>query len=188
MKHKNIIVLYGPPGVGKLTVANQLVEKCPNFKLFHVHLLADLISSLFETGTKEFADSFTHLWLFLFKKSLSTDINGLVVTLVYGVQTLEGKDDDYFFTQIIQTANDANADIQFVKLECADDELDRRVQSETRKKFKKMTDIDVLRNLRKKYKVDQQIPFIDSIVIDTTKLSPTETASRIKEELKNQIW
>jgi RNase adaptor protein for sRNA GlmZ degradation len=121
---------------------------------------------------------------FFSKKRYQQTSAGLFVTLIYGVQTLEGKEDDHFFAQIIQTAKNAKADIQFVKLECADEELNKRVQSEARKKFSKITGIDVLENLRKKYKVDQKIPLVDSIVIDTTKLCPTEIAYKIKEELK----
>lgn len=183
MKSKTVIILYGPPGVGKLTVANELIKATSDFKLFHIHMLADLVNSLFATGTREFVDSFIHLWLFLFKKTLSTDINGLVVTLVYGVQTLEGKKDDKFFAQIVKTAKEVGANTFFVKLECSDDELNKRVKSESRTKFKKITDSSVLQSIRKKYKVDQQIPFTKSIVIETTKLSPTETAKLIKEKL-----
>ena len=116
MKQRNVIILYGPPGVGKLTVAKEFIEIIQNFKLFHVHLLADLLSSLFKTGTKEFADSFTDLWLFLFKKVLLTNIDGLVVTLIYGVQTLEGKKDDEFFSQIIKVAEEVDANIFFIKI------------------------------------------------------------------------
>lgn len=61
MKSKTVIILYGPPGVGKLTVANELIKATSDFKLFHVHMLADLVSSLFATGKREFVDSFIHL-------------------------------------------------------------------------------------------------------------------------------
>lgn len=70
MNRKRVIILYGPPGVGKLTVGQALAKKT-DLKLFHVHLLADLVSSLFDTGTKNFVDTFIYLWLFLFRKALS---------------------------------------------------------------------------------------------------------------------
>ena len=93
---KKVIVLYGPPGVGKLTVAEELVKKT-GYKLFHVHMLADLAHALFDFGTKQFAETFTELWLLLFKKTLETETTGIIVTLIYGVQTHEGKHDDEFF-------------------------------------------------------------------------------------------
>jgi hypothetical protein len=181
-KRKKVIILYGPPGVGKLTVAKQLTKQT-GFKIFHVHLLADLLNSIFEFGTKEFADNFTYLWLFLFQKALIKNQTGLIVTLIYGVQTLEGKKDDAFFKKIIKIAKQSKADIFFVKLKCSDQEINKRIRAVDRKKFNKLTDPNKLKILRQKYKVDQLIPFYNSLEIDTTKLKPEQTAIKIKRIL-----
>ena len=150
-QRKKVIILYGPPGVGKLTVAQELSKKV-NFKLFHVHLLADLVNSIFDFGTEEFADTFAYLWLFLFKKALSTKTKGVIVTLVYGVQTLEGKKDDQFFANIAKQTSECKADIFFIKLKCSDEELEKRIRSELRKKFNKITDQTSLKNCVKNTK------------------------------------
>ncbi|MFH1209967.1 MAG: shikimate kinase, partial [archaeon] len=41
-----LIYIYGPPAVGKLTVTKELA-KLTNFKIFHAHLTADYVSSVF---------------------------------------------------------------------------------------------------------------------------------------------
>lgn len=41
-----LIFIYGLPGVGKLTVAKELT-KLTGYRLFHVHLLADMLESVF---------------------------------------------------------------------------------------------------------------------------------------------
>ncbi len=38
-----LYVLYGLPGVGKLTVARELSRLRPEYKLFHIHMLADML-------------------------------------------------------------------------------------------------------------------------------------------------
>lgn len=42
-----LVVIYGAPGVGKLTVARELARKT-GYKLFHNHLTVDLVKSLFD--------------------------------------------------------------------------------------------------------------------------------------------
>lgn len=183
MRRKKVIILYGPPGVGKLTVGRALAKQT-GLKLFHVHLLADLVSSLFNTGTKEFVDTFIPLWLFLFAKALSSKNQGLIATLIYGIQTLEGKKDEKFFHQIARIAEKHHARLTFIKLQCADPELRRRIQSKSREKFGKLTDYRLVEKIRRKYPVDQPIPFADSLEIDTSKMSPSQTATKIKRTLK----
>jgi adenylate kinase family enzyme len=51
----NIVVLYGPPASGKLTVAKKLAA-LTGFTLLHNHLIADLASSLFPYGTREYSN------------------------------------------------------------------------------------------------------------------------------------
>lgn len=183
MPQKTVIILYGPPGVGKLTVGRALSAQT-GLKLFHVHLLADLVSSLFDTGTKEFVDTFIPLWLFLFEAALSSKNKGLIATLIYGIQTLEGKKDEKFFRQIARIAEKHHARLIFIKLKCDDPELRKRIQSKSRRKFGKLTDYRLVEKIRRKYPVDQPIPFADSLEIDTTKMSPAQTATEIERALK----
>ena len=49
----NLIFIYGPPAVGKLTTAIKLSEKL-NYKIFHNHLVIDLVKSVYEQFTNEF--------------------------------------------------------------------------------------------------------------------------------------
>src|ERR1700687_711257 len=46
-----LVVLYGPPGVGKLTIGTELSE-LTGFKLFHNHLTVDLVTSVFPPGSE----------------------------------------------------------------------------------------------------------------------------------------
>ena len=49
-----LILLYGPPAVGKLTIAKELA-RLTGFKLFHAHLTSDVVEAIFPRGTPRFA-------------------------------------------------------------------------------------------------------------------------------------
>lgn len=44
-----LIFIYGPPAVGKLSVANALA-KLTGYRVFHNHLTIDLVRSIFDWG------------------------------------------------------------------------------------------------------------------------------------------
>lgn len=48
-----LILIYGSPTVGKLTVANKIVKQT-DFKVFHNHLTIDAVAPVFEFGNAPF--------------------------------------------------------------------------------------------------------------------------------------
>jgi len=49
----NLVYLYGPPAVGKLTVAKEL-PLLTSYRVFHNHLTIDCITPVFEFGSEVF--------------------------------------------------------------------------------------------------------------------------------------
>ena len=49
----NLVYIYGPPGVGKLTVSKEL-QKLLGYKLFHNQLSIEFVKSVFDFGTPSF--------------------------------------------------------------------------------------------------------------------------------------
>src|SRR5438067_8306308 len=45
------VILYGPPGVGKLTVGTELA-RLTGFKLLHNHLSVNMVTAVFERGSE----------------------------------------------------------------------------------------------------------------------------------------
>jgi len=182
---KKVIVLYGPPGVGKFTVGKELV-KLTNYKLFHIHLLADLIHSVFNYGTREFSDTFTDIYIRFFKKIIKSSIQGIILTLVYGVITYKGEADEKFIKDIIKYTKQNKANIYFIKLNCHEEDLYKRIRGLSRKKFDKIKRPNKLKQLLRNYPIiNKNIPFIKSFFINTSNKSPYQIAKEILKLLDN---
>ncbi len=50
----NLVIIFGPPAVGKMTVAQEL-SKITDIKVFHNHMTIDLLTKFFEFGSEPFA-------------------------------------------------------------------------------------------------------------------------------------
>ena len=51
----NLMVLLGPPAVGKMTVG-QALQKLTDYKLFYNHLSLELVNQFFDFGTPNFSN------------------------------------------------------------------------------------------------------------------------------------
>jgi hypothetical protein len=57
-----LVFLYGPPGVGKLTVGRELAA-LTGFKLFHNHLGVNAVRAVFPPGTEPWNRLVGQLWI-----------------------------------------------------------------------------------------------------------------------------
>jgi hypothetical protein len=68
----NLVVIYGPPASGKLTVAQEL-SAITGYKLFHNHLTVNAVAALFEFGSAEFMRLLRHIPLALLSEAVLVD-------------------------------------------------------------------------------------------------------------------
>lgn len=178
-----LIVLYGPPASGKLTVAKS-VAKASGYPLFHNHMVADFASTLFAYGTDGYAALSERLRSMAVDAAIKENLPGLVMTFAYGVETSGGKRDDAVLKSIANRVTRGGGSVLFVRLICDDANLLKRVGRPDRTKFHKLTKPAILRRILRDYRVKDAVPFAESLVIDTGKVSPSTAARRILSETK----
>lgn len=173
-----LVFLHGMPGVGKLTVGEELARRT-GYRLFHNHLTVDLATAVFEFGSPGFIDLREHIWLEVFRRAAEEEIP-LVFT--FAAERTVG---EAFVERARDLVEGAGGEIVFVELRCDPDELGRRVESPERRRFGKLASAETLRSLARDgvlYHLEVP-PGARSVRLDTTTLSPEDTAAEIIDRL-----
>ncbi len=173
-----LIIIYGPPASGKLTVAKEL-SKITGYKLLHNHLFADLAGEIFEFGNKDFFEFINETRLNLIERALKKKVEGIIMTLVY----IKGKHEP-LLRKLIKLVNKNRGTYHFVRLKCTNKELLKRVKLPSRKKYRKLTSQKILNQSLKEGDKNEKIKFVRSYEINNTKIPAKKVSEMIKEHCK----
>ena len=168
-----LVFLYGPPAVGKLTVARELAEQT-GFKLFDNHVSINAVLPYFAFGTPPFSRIVGTLRKMVIEEAAKADLD-LIFTVVYS-----SPGDNMEVADLTAVVELNGGEVCFVRLHCAEDELKNRIYSETRAARHKVASLDVLEDLLERYDLFAEVPGRASLSVDTT-LSPEHVAERIIE-------
>ncbi|MBB4634794.1 AAA family ATPase [Longimicrobium terrae] len=172
-----LVVLYGRPGVGKLTIGRHLAERT-GFRLFHNHLAFDLALSLFKFGSPEFIELREEVWLSSLTRAASSGLSGVIFTFAPEITV-----PDVFIPTLQERINGAGGVVSFVELGCAPDELHRRLEQPDRAKYAKLKGIAKYQMAAAQGRFDRPIMPTPDHPVDTTHLSADESAESIAEFL-----
>ncbi len=170
-----LIFIYGPPAVGKLTVAEKLSE-LSGIPLFHNHVTRDLVQDIYGDGIAENYDLVRDIRNLVLSYCAKNDTD-LIFTYVYG-----GAEDDEHVRKMKSSVEDNGGEAVFVELTAERADLLVRVNGESRKRYKKLHDAKILEKLTEDME-KFSIPFIEKTAIDTSKYSSDEVAKMIQELL-----
>lgn len=168
-----LLFLYGPAAAGKLTVARELA-KLSGYPVFDNHLSIDYAAKLFEWGSPEYVKLLRGVRLFTFQKMAEMGVPGLIFTFVYTPPS-----SDEFIRQVLETCQQSNIEVSFVKVEARREVLLERVVSPERKEHKKLSKPERLIKMLDEQNALESIPFVQSLVVDTSDRSPEESAKQI---------
>ncbi|MFN2515046.1 MAG: shikimate kinase [Pyrinomonadaceae bacterium] len=168
-----LVFIYGAPAVGKLTVARELAE-LTGFRLFHNHLTVDLVGALFAFGSEPFVLLREQIWLSTFREAAKHNVS-LIFTF-----NPEATVSERFIQDAVDVVEKSGGRVIFIELTCAQEELERRIEEPSRRKFGKLGSIKQYRSLKDAGAFNfPKLP--NGICLDTTNQLPANTARLISE-------
>ena len=165
-----LIIIHGPPAVGKLTVGAE-ISRLTGYKLFHNHLSIDYVKSVFEFGGPNFWRVVGNVRYSLIAEAAQADIS-LVHTFCY-----EFGVDDKHFASLISSAEDHGGEVHLVLLNCSDEDRRKRIGSESRVKIGKLADRESVG--RNDIDLTSPYPGRETLILDTTNTPAIATAEKI---------
>ena len=170
-----LLVLCGSPGVGKLTIGRE-VAGITGYRLFHLHLLADMIGALFDFGSAGFRDLRDMLLPQIIRRAAVAAggpeaLSGVILTMMFE-STVNGP----WFHGIFADVEQAGGRVVLVELTCAREQHAARLNDASSRKLVSVPLFEEIRAAGHFRMPDSVFP---DLVIDTTELGPRAAAERI---------
>ena len=171
MATPRLVFLYGPPAVGKLTVARAIADRLP-FKILHNHVTIDAVTEVLPFGSDTF-------WRVVgrFRRDLVEAAAGENIDLIYTFVFAPG--DEQHVADVVSPYEKAGGAVSFVQLLAPREVLLQRVLAESRRQYGKPTDAETLTRLLDEYDCFTAMPDRDSLTIDLATTSARDAADRI---------
>lgn len=166
-----LLFLYGPPASGKLTIAEEISQQT-GLPIFHNHLTRDLVAEVFPRSLSENYQLVTDLRNNVFAYCAAHG-HSIIFTWVY-----DGPDDDAALTSMVEAVCSNGGTVRFVEIQASIEDLAKRVVQESRKRHKKLSDPEKLRQFIS-IKPTASVPYADIFMVDSSKNSATESARLI---------
>lgn len=122
-----LLVIFGPPAVGKMTVGREVARQS-EFRLFHNHALIEPLLEVFDYGTPPF-NRLLGDWRAGVVKEAALSGTDLLLTFVWGLEQQSDADE---LTKYIRPYVEKGADVAFVELAADLDTRLRRNRTELR--------------------------------------------------------
>ncbi len=177
MSHRaTLVYLYGPPAVGKLTVATELRRRT-GFRLFHNHLTVDAIRSVFDFRSEPFTAVIHRIRLDVFETAARNGIDVIFTNSSIWVAPNGRALFVAFARQARERVEAAGGRVIFAQLSAPSAVLEARVEAPSRKEHGKLTERVRLKELLLLH--DPEPLHADDVAIDTSTTSPQEAAATI---------
>ncbi|MFA4975430.1 MAG: hypothetical protein WC839_03240 [Candidatus Paceibacterota bacterium] len=183
IKDKKLLIIFGPPAVGKTTVG-KIIESKLDFKLFHNHMVMDSIMHLFGVGTPSEDKLSRIIRENVIKEAAEVGMN-LIFTYVWNFAKEKGKTNIDFYKNIYESTG---GKVFFVELFAPLSVRAEHANSPTRNVEKKYApNRERVLALENTLNFTSPDPFFYPefyLKIDTTNISPEKVAFIIQKHFK----
>jgi hypothetical protein len=182
------VLIFGPQAVGKMTVGQELV-KITDLKLFHNHMTIELVTPIFDFGTKEGQRLVSLFRQEIFEAVAKSDLEGLIFTYVWA---FDHPSDWEYVNRVSKIFESRGGSVYFVELEADLNERLERNKSPHRLEHKPTKrniewSENNLKESMNKYRLNSlegEIKKEEYIRINNTNMSAEEVAKVIKDKFK----
>ena len=178
----NLVIVFGPPAVGKMTVGQEL-SRLTGYKLLHNHMTIDLVTEFFGFGTPQFERLVPAFRQMLVAEAAASNLSGLIFTFVWA---FDEDDDKQFLDGLRDSVAKHDGRTYYAELEADLDERLVRNRTENRLKHKKMKDSEkteaFMVQAQARYRMNSSGDFPypkQHVKISNTHLSAAEAAEQI---------
>lgn len=184
----SLIIIFGPPASGKMTVGRKLAE-LTGFKLLHNHISIELFLQFFEFDSPHFSRLNSEFRLRVIEEVALSNLPGLIFTYVWAV---DDEKDKAVVDKYCDIFKEQGREIYFVELFCELEERLRRNKTINRLAEKpSKQDIELsekrLLEMEKKYVMNTSGDFYyneNYLKINNTHLEAEFVAKKIRDEFQ----
>ncbi len=169
-----LVFIYGPPAVGKLTVATELAN-ITSFAVFDDHLGINSLQPVFGGRAESMDRVVERVRLTVIEEAARGGVD-LIFPFVYA-----HPDDVAYVERIEDAVRRYGGTTLFVQLTCSGEAQEARVVHDDRPSFKSVNSVEAVRDWNARYELRTAIPGRESLCIDTTDVSAKSAARSIAE-------
>jgi hypothetical protein len=174
-RQTRLVYIYGPPAVGKLTVAEALARQT-GYRLFHNHVTVNAIREVFDFRSPAFVEVSTRLRLDVFATAMRHGVD-----LIFTNNSAWRGFPPEAFLGFVQHAREvtigAGGTFVLVRLTASMDALESRVDAQSRHQHGKLVDRERLLSLLAE--TGELVAEGTALTIDTSDTSPDDAAAAI---------
>lgn len=171
----HLLFLYGPPAIGKLTLARALEQRL-GYRVLHNHVTIDAVLAVFPFGSAGFDSAVERMRRDLLEAAARERVD-LIYTMVFAPS-------DAAHVEFAANAYESvGGEVTFVRLTAPRDELLVRVAHESRLEHRKLTDATTLAHLLDRFDLYAEVEGRPSLVVDMHATSPDAAADFVVASL-----
>ncbi len=179
----NLIIVVGPPAVGKMTVG-QALSDLTGYPLLHNHISIEVALRFFDFGTAGFSKISGTIRNTIFDAVAESDVTGLIFTYVWAFDA--DNDREAVERMVERWRGKTSGDVFFLELTASDEQKRERNRHPDRLAEKpskrNVTESEARRHAHEKthrFTSDGAFPLqYPHLLIDNSNLSPSEVAER----------
>ncbi len=178
-----LIVIFGPPAVGKMSVGKALCD-LTGYRLLYNHMTIDLVSPFFDFGTPAFKRLVTNFRTQILEEVSNSDLPGVVFTVVWD---FDSEEDNKNIPAYFNAFTRKGLPIKFVELTASLEERlarnrhpDRLAAKPTKRNLERSEFLLLQDERDARTNSNGDFPYSDQyLCIDTTNVRPDKAARQI---------